>query len=111
VTINGSRFLGIEDVTVGGVSVTSRTVTTTKIRGKVGAGALTGPVAVTNDGGTFATTGLFRVTPNVTPWPLAPVQVDDTVHLAGTNLLNDNGAKGTLKLGTLTVPEDDLSTS
>ena len=84
VTINESRFLGITSVQAGGVGMTGVTVTPTKITATVPAGATTGTIAVTNDGGTA--TSPFKVTPRITGFSPSPARIGDTVTVNGTNL-------------------------
>ena len=107
VTISGTNLLGLSGVTIGGAAVTPAPVPTsaTQIKTTVPAGALTGKVSVANDGGTATSSGTFKVTPKITPWPIPSVQVGltpTTVSIDGTNLLNDNGTQGVLKLGSTT---------
>ncbi|MCG8607193.1 IPT/TIG domain-containing protein, partial [bacterium] len=58
ITVTGSNFIEIDDVTFGGISATSFTVISeTQLRATVPAAAITGPIGVTNTAGTALSSG------------------------------------------------------
>jgi len=61
VMIHGRNFVGTTAVTFNGVKAAFRVLNTGNIRATVPAGATTGPVAVTNKGGTTASTSHYTV--------------------------------------------------
>jgi hypothetical protein len=64
VTLTGSNFTGASSVKFNGVSATFTVVSDTSITTKVPNGALTGPITVTNPGGTGAS-ATFKVKPKI----------------------------------------------
>jgi hypothetical protein len=87
VMITGTNLTGATDVTfTGPATVTPTAVTATSLRAVVPAGALTGPVSVTNAIGTAPSAASFKLLPKitgVTP-PVAPL--GSLVVVSGTNL-------------------------
>jgi IPT/TIG domain-containing protein len=63
VTIHGGHFVGATQVTFNGVSARFQVLNTGNIRALVPTGASTGPIAVTNAGGTSIGQLNFTVTP------------------------------------------------
>lgn len=62
VTITGANFIGVTDVSVGGVAAAFTVDSDGQITATVPAGAITGPIAVTGPGGTVTSTSSFTVT-------------------------------------------------
>jgi len=61
VTIRGSHFIGTTNVMFNGVSASFKVLNTDFITAVVPSGAITGPIAVTNVGGTTTSIGTFKV--------------------------------------------------
>ena len=61
VTIRGNNFIGTTAVTFNGASATFKVLNANFITATVPAGATTGPVAVTNPGGTTVSSNQFTV--------------------------------------------------
>jgi large repetitive protein len=61
VTIHGSHFVRTTAVTFGGVSAKVKVLNTGNITASVPAGASTGPIAITNKGGTTLSNNNFDV--------------------------------------------------
>ena len=61
VLIRGSHFIGTKEVTFNGASASFTTLNTSFISATVPQAATTGPIAVTNEGGTTVSTGKFVV--------------------------------------------------
>ena len=63
VTVTGTNLGGVTSATIGGVAASVQRVSATSLKLTVSAGAATGPVIVTTDGGVGGSTGTFTVTP------------------------------------------------
>jgi len=61
VTLHGSHFIGTTQISFNGTSATFRMLNTGNIRTTVPAGATTGPISVTNPGGTTQSQQSFTV--------------------------------------------------
>jgi hypothetical protein len=61
VLIRGNHFIGTTAVTFNGVNATFKVLNTNFISATVPSGATSGPIAVTNAGGTTVSTGQFTV--------------------------------------------------
>jgi subtilisin family serine protease len=89
VTLTGKSFGGTSSVKIGGVAAPFSLLAGT-LRVTVPAAAVSGPISVTNAGGTSTTSGSFTVDPKITSFtPLSGV-VGATVALAGSGF----GASG-----------------
>jgi hypothetical protein len=101
VTITGTNFTGVTDVTfTGGVSVTPTGVTATSLHVLVPAGALTGPISVTNAAGTGVSASSFKVLPKITGFTPPSGVVGDQIVVSGHNL--KTGSNNPLvKVGTM----------
>jgi hypothetical protein len=80
ITINGSNFSNVTSVTIGGVPATILSQTATQIVVRVGAGA-TGPIVVTQAGGTSTSTGSFTFT--AAPFSTLITSIDPPTVFAG----------------------------
>ena len=88
VTVTGSEFLEITDVTFNGTSTASFTLdSSTQIRATVPTGATTGPIGVTNAAGTGSSSTDFVVTsvPNIASFTPTSGPVATEVTLSGLN--------------------------
>jgi len=106
VSITGTNLMAATDVIfTGGVSVVPTAVTATSLKVVVPAGALTGPVTVTNAAGTAATTAGFKVLPRITGFTPASVVAGSVtvVTINGTNLTALTGTP-TVKVGAFVIP-------
>jgi len=106
VTVTGSNFTGASAVTLNGVTVTGFTVVNaTTLTFTVPTGATSGPLAVTTQGGTAASTATFTVTvpvpaPTIASFTPTTGGVGTTVTITGTNL---TGATA-VSIGALAIP-------
>jgi hypothetical protein len=103
VTITGTNMAGATDVTfTGGVTVAPTAVTATSLQAVVPAGALTGPVSITNGIGTAASAASFKVLPKITGFTPSVGALDSMVVVSGTNL-KIGSTNPVVKVGTLTA--------
>ncbi|TAE24464.1 MAG: T9SS C-terminal target domain-containing protein [Candidatus Kapaibacterium sp.] len=89
VTINGTNFTGASAVSFGGVAATSFTVVNaTQITATIGAGGMTGNIAVTTPGGTALSVALFTFIPPPSITSFTPMSQGGgmNVTIVGTNL-------------------------
>ncbi len=88
VTLTGATFNGTTSVSFGGVATTAFTVGAgaTSLVVTVPAGAIDGPIAVTNAGGTTASADTFVVDPHLVGFSPASGAVGTTVTVTGTGL-------------------------
>jgi hypothetical protein len=106
VTVTGSNLTGASALTLNGVAVTDFTVVNaTTLTFVVPAGATSGPVAVTTQGGTATSAGAFTVTvpvavPTIASFTPASGGPGTTVTITGTNL---TGATA-VSIGSLAIP-------
>ena len=94
VTVTGSHFTGTTGVTVGGVAATSFSVlSATSLSFAIPAGAVTGPIAVTNPSGSATSSTSFTVVPIPTITSFSPTggAVGITVAITGSNFQNASG--------------------
>jgi hypothetical protein len=113
VTITGTNLAGVTGVTfAGGVTVAPTPVTATSLRAVVPAGALTGPVSITNGIGTGVSTVVFRVAPRITDFAPASAVGGSTTVIAvtGTNLRAATGQPA-VKIGAFVVPPGSIVSS
>jgi hypothetical protein len=113
-TIAGANLLGVINVTFsGGVTVPpDQVVSATTLKVTVPAGALTGPVAVTNATGTTTSVAILKIAPKIdgiTPSPVVGGS-DDPVTVNGTNLRAATGEPA-VKVGTTPVPASLIQSS
>ena len=100
-TITGTNLTGATEVAfTGAVTVPpDGRLTATSLKGMVPAGAVTGPVTVTNAIGTATSAAIFKVLPKITSftrrWPAG-----STVVVSGTNL-KTGVADPVVKVGTV----------
>jgi len=85
-TLQGAAFTGTSRVTVGGVAASFAVLDYHDLRVTVPAAALSGPVSVTNAGGTTVTAGSFTVDPKITGLSPASGRVGSTVTIVGSGL-------------------------
>src|SRR5205807_1797058 len=88
VQINGTNFSGASAVTFGSKSATYAVTSPTTIQATVPAGATTGPIGVTTDGGTVSSVSNFTVTaspPTISGFAPASGPVGTSVQINGTN--------------------------
>jgi IPT/TIG domain len=90
VTINGTNFTGVTSVQFNGVAATSYTVNSTvRITATVPTGATTGPISVSNGGGTGTSSGSFMVTtasgPRITSFSPTFGRTGGRVVITGAN--------------------------
>ena len=107
VTITGTNLAGVTEVTFSGAGPVAPLAggTATSLKAVVPAGAVTGPVTLTNPTGTATSTVNFRVAPKIGSFtPDTAVGGSPTViDVTGTNLQALSGAL-TVKVGSMTVP-------
>ena len=103
-TLTGKTFTGTTSVKVGGVPAAFALVTG-QLKVTVPAAAVTGPISVTNAGGTTTTSGSFTVDPKITSFTPLSIPVGAVVTLAGSGF----GASGESR--TITVNGVAASTS
>jgi hypothetical protein len=107
VTISGTNLAGVTAVTFTGAGPVAPLPggTASSLKAVVPAGAITGPVTLTNPVGTSASTVAFRVAPKITGFtPASAVGGSaDLVDVTGTNLLGPSGTP-TVRIGGMTVP-------
>jgi hypothetical protein len=107
VTISGTH-LGIGPVTVtfgGNVTVLATVINVGAVQVHVPAGAVTGPLVLTNTDGSSTSAGVFKVAPKITGFspPSAVAGSSMVVTLTGLNLRAATGAT-VVKIGALTLP-------
>jgi len=85
VTLTGRSFVGVTQVTVGGVTAPFTVLSPTSLRFTVPAAAVSGPIRVTNAGGT-ATGPTFTVDPKITGFTPTAAAGLASVTIAGTGL-------------------------
>jgi hypothetical protein len=101
VTITGTNMAAATIVTfTGGVTVTPTAVTATSLHAVVPAGALTGPVSITNGIGTGTSTAIFKVLPKITGFTPSVGALDSMVVVSGTNL-KTGATHPVVKVGTV----------
>lgn len=106
VTVTGSNLTGASALTLNGIAVADFTVVNaTTLTFVVPAGATSGPVAVTTQGGTATSAGAFTVTvpvsaPTIASFTPTSGGPGTTVTITGTNL---TGATA-VSIGTLAIP-------
>ena len=113
VTMTGTNLTGATAVTfTGPVTVTATAVTATSLRAVVPAGALTGPVSITNAIGTAASATSFKVLPKITGFapPTAMGGSTTVIVVSGTNLRAATG-QPTVKIGAFVVPPGSIVSS
>jgi hypothetical protein len=86
----------------GGVTVTPTAVTATSLHAVVPAGALTGPVSITNGIGTAASAASFKVLPKITGFTPPVGELGSMIVVSGTNL-KIGSTNPVVKVGTLTA--------
>ena len=89
ITITGTNFTGITNITLGGTSVASFTVVSSNtIQAMVGLGA-TGDVSVSTSGGTVALSGFtfLQPTPSITSFTPTSAGIGTAITITGTNLI------------------------
>jgi len=100
-TITGTNLTGATLVTfTGGVTVAPTAVTATSLRAVVPAGALTGPVSITNGIGTGVSAAVFKMLPKITGFTPATASLGSAVIVSGTNLKTGPGHP-VVKVGTV----------
>ena len=92
ITINGTIFTGVTDVSFNGVSATYVVNSVTQIDADVPAGATTGTITVTNAGGT-ATSSTFTVLPNITSFAGTSGIVGTSVVITGSAFTGASSVK------------------
>jgi hypothetical protein len=105
VTIGGSGFEDVSDVSIAGVPATVTSVKLNTIVALVPDTAPVGRVVVTTAAGTWSTTGSFKPVPKLAAYSPSPAMAGGDVTLTGTNL----GAATALKLGSRSLPVVVLS--
>ncbi|MES2388879.1 MAG: IPT/TIG domain-containing protein [Bacteroidota bacterium] len=74
VTVNGSGYIAVSQVTIGGVNASFTVSNTGTLVFTIPAGAVDGPITVTNPAGTATSTNVFTVTAPLVPTYCIPVQ-------------------------------------
>jgi hypothetical protein len=87
VTLSGSGFSSVTQVTFGGIPATPVSVTAARVTVKVPFGAGTGSVTVSGSSGSDESQTLYYAPPQLTAITPGLVKVSETLTLSGTNLL------------------------
>ena len=107
VTITGTHLgVGPVNVTFGGnVTVLATIINVGSVQVSVPAGALTGPLVLTNTDGSSTSPGVFKVAPKITGFspPSAVAGSSTVVTLTGLNLRAATGITA-VKIGALALP-------
>jgi hypothetical protein len=100
-TITGTNLTGATLVTFTGAATAVPTaVTATSLHAVVPAGALTGPVSITNGVGTGVSAAVFKLLPKITGFTPGPASLGSAVIVSGTNLKTGPGHP-VVKVGTV----------
>ncbi len=86
VTVTGKTFTGTKTVAFGGASGTFKVLSNTQLTATVPTGAVSGPITITNAGGTTASTDTFTVLPKVTSVAPSSGVAGTSVSVSGTGL-------------------------
>jgi subtilisin family serine protease len=97
VTLSGKTFAGTSSVKLGGVTALFSILSSTSLRVTIPAGGMTGPISVTNAGGTSTTSGSFTVDPKITSFTPTSAAVGAVVTLSGSGF----GASGESRVVTV----------
>lgn len=100
VTITGANLVGVTEVTfTGAASVTPTALTATSLKALVPAGALSGPISVTNAAGTASSAASFKLLPRILGFSPGQAARGNAVVVTGTNL-KIGGTDPVVKVGT-----------
>ena len=100
VTVDGTGFVGVTKVTIGGANAAFTIVSSTRLTAIVPSNAVNGKVTVTTAGGTAQSSGVFSMPPRIDSFSPESGSVGTRVQIKGANFTSDssvlfNGLKAT----------------